>query len=296
MIAVKRLGHATFQTPDLERIVDYWTRVIGLTLLDKTRDRAFLATKYGEEAIAVEAGTGAQLLRSAFQVAPGLELDDLQKELARHGVAADVHSDISPGVGKAVVFADPKGTVIELYSEYRHGGRDEVEQGIMPLKFGHLAYRCNDPVAVTRFYTDVLGFKVSDWMGDRFSFLRCGRDHHTVNFARYAEERLHHIAFEVADMAEVQRSSDFLARNGIHLVWGPIRHLVGHNIAAYHRNPDDQRVEIFAEMDMMRDEELGYFEPRPWHQDFPQRPKVWPSDTLRAYWGFGSFGQFPGYP
>ena len=164
----------------------------------------------------------------------------------------------------------------------------------MPLKFGHLAYRCKDPVKVTSFYTDVLGFKVSDWMGDRFSFLRCGRDHHSVNFARYDEERLHHIAFEVADMAEVQRSSDLLARNGIHLVWGPIRHLVGHNIAAYHRNPDDQRIEIFAEMDIMRDEELGYFEPRPWHQDFPQRPKVWPADTLRAYWGFGSFGQFPG--
>ena len=86
----------------------------------------------------------------------------------------------------------------------------------------------------------------------------------------------------------------FLARNDIHLVWGPIRHLVGHNVAAYHRNPDDQRVEIFAEMDIMRDEELGYFEPRPWHQDFPQRPKVWPADTLRAYWGFGSFGQVSG--
>ena len=207
-----------------------------------------------------------------------------------------MQSDISPGVARAVVFPDPKGTIVEIYSDYRHAGRDTVEQGVMPLKFGHLAYRCKDPVKVTNFYTDILGFKVSDWMGDRFSFLRCGRDHHTVNFARYDEERLHHVAFEVADMAEVQRSSDLLARNGIHLVWGPIRHLVGHNIAAYHRNPDDQRVEIFAEMDIIRDEELGYFEPRPWHQDFPQRPKVWPADTLRAYWGFGSFGTFPGYP
>jgi catechol-2,3-dioxygenase len=166
----------------------------------------------------------------------------------------------------------------------------------MPLKFGHLAYRHPDVQKVTSFYTDVLGFKVSDWMGDRFSFLRCGPDHHTVNFVRYEETRLHHIAFEVKDMAEVQRASDLLARNNIQLVWGPIRHLVGHNVAAYHRNPDDQRVEIFCEMDVMRDEELGYFEPRPWHQDFPQRPKVWPGDTWRSYWGFGSFGTFPGYP
>jgi hypothetical protein len=25
-------------------------------------------------------------------------------------------------------------------------------------------------------------------------------------------------------------------------------------------------------------EELGYFEPRPWHRDSPQRPKVWEKD------------------
>ncbi len=58
MIQVKRLGHATFKTPDLERIVDYWTRIIGLTLVDKDKNRAFLATKYGEEAVAVETGEG----------------------------------------------------------------------------------------------------------------------------------------------------------------------------------------------------------------------------------------------
>jgi catechol 2,3-dioxygenase-like lactoylglutathione lyase family enzyme len=296
MIQVKRLAHATFNTPDLERIVDYWTRIIGLTLVDRDKTRAVLATKYGEEAIAVEAGDNGALSRAAFQVTPGTELADLQKDLSQHGVKSEVRSDISPGVARAIVFSDPKGTMVEVFSDYRHSGRDTAEQGIMPLKFGHLAYRCLDPVKVTSFYTDILGFKVSDWMGDRFSFLRCGRDHHTVNFARYEQERLHHMAFEVSDMAEVQRSCDFLARNGIELVWGPIRHIVGHNIAAYHRNPDDQRVEIFAEMDMMRDEALGYFEPRPWHEDFPQRPKVWPADTLRAYWGFGSYGQFPGYP
>jgi hypothetical protein len=49
-------------------------------------------------------------------------------------------------------------------------------------------------------------------------------------------------------------------------------------------------------MDQMSDERLGYFDPRPWHQDRPQVPKVWPKDTLRSYWGFGSFGTFPGYP
>ena len=35
---------------------------------------------------------------------------------------------------------------------------------------------------------------------------------------------------------------------------------------------DKVRVEFFCEMDQMKDEKLGYFDPRPWHQDRPQRP------------------------
>ena len=162
----------------------------------------------------------------------------------------------------------------------------------MPLKFGHIAARHPDVQTVTCFYTDVLGFKVSDWMGDRFSFLRCGADHHTVNFVRYEEAKLHHIAFEVKDMAEVQRACDLLARNNIQLVWGPIRHVVGHNVAAYHRTPDDQRIEIFTEMDVMRDEQLGYFEPRPWHEDFPSAPRSGPPRRCAAIGASARSGPF----
>jgi catechol 2,3-dioxygenase-like lactoylglutathione lyase family enzyme len=142
----------------------------------------------------------------------------------------------------------------------------------------------------------VLGFRVSDWRDTTFAFLRCNTDHHSVNFVVDPVPQLHHIAFEVKDWPEIHRSCDFLAQNGIRLVWGPGRHIIGHNVAAYHRNSDDVRVELFCEMDQMKDEALGYFDPRPWHQDRPQRPKVWDKDTLRNYWGFGSQGVFPGYP
>jgi hypothetical protein len=107
--------------------------------------------------------------------------------------------------------------------------------------------------------------------------------------------QLHHIAFEVKDWAEIQRACEWLAKNNIHLVWGPGRHIIGHNVAIYHRNADKVRVEFFCEMDLMKDEALGYFDPRPWHQDRPQRPKVWGPDTLRNYWGFGSERIIRGY-
>ncbi len=43
--------------------------------------------------------------------------------------------------------------------------------------------------------------------------------------------------------------------------------------------------ELFAELDQVN-EELGYFEPRPWHRDNPQKPKVWAKDPSASnLWG-----------
>mgnify|MGYP001546793166 CR=1 FL=1 len=70
----------------------------------------------------------------------------------------------------------------------------------------------------------------------------------------------------------------------IHIIWGPGRPIIGPNIFIYHRNPDRHIIECYTSLDQMKDEALGYFEPRPWHQDQPQRPKVWGADTYGNYW------------
>jgi hypothetical protein len=96
---------------------------------------------------------------------------------------------------------------------------------------------------------------------------------------------MHHIGYELEDWAHMQRACDTLARHKRPIVWGPGRHGVGHNVFVYHRDPDDHIIEFFAEMDQMKDEELGAFEPRPWHQDNPQRPKVWERKASAMTWG-----------
>ena len=73
--------------------------------------------------------------------------------------------------------------------------------GVGPLKLGHVAFIVDDAKKITEFYTKVLGFRVSDWVEDFFSFLRCGPDHHTVNFLTGKKTQMHHIAFEVKDFA-----------------------------------------------------------------------------------------------
>ena len=81
-------------------------------------------------------------------------------------------------------------------------------------------------------------------------------------------------------------------RRSVPIAWGPARLGPGHNIAVFHRNPDDQLIELYCELDQMKDEALGYFDPRPWHRDRPQRPKVWEGETARMIWGLPPGAEF----
>jgi hypothetical protein len=131
----------------------------------------------------------------------------------------------------------------------------------------------------------VLSFRVSDWIGDFFVFMRCNADHHSVNFIRGNSAKMHHIAYELRDFSHLQTACDLFGERKIPIIWGPVRLGPGHNVAAFHRDHDDWVVEFYAELDQMKDEELGYFDPRPWHHDRPQRPKVWDAKQVAYMWG-----------
>jgi catechol 2,3-dioxygenase-like lactoylglutathione lyase family enzyme len=286
MIAVKRISHATFETPDVERQVAYFTDIVGLVPVAREDGSAYLATRVGNLAVALERASAPRCARLAFQAAPEAELDALRQSLEAEGMRCEMRTDPAPGIAKAVVFPDPNGTLVEVYSACAEPPRPNgAVAGIGPLKLGHVAFSVAEPKLLADFYTRVLGFRVSDWIEDWFVFLRCGPDHHTVNFVRGKRTKIHHMAFELKDWAQVQVACDFLGARDIPLIWGPGRHGPGHNVYTYHRNPDQQIVELFTELDKMLDEELGYFDPRPWHRDRPQRPKIWQGKTARDIWG-----------
>lgn len=282
MIQATRFSHAVFETPDLERQIDYFTEVAGLALVEKENGRAYLATKVGDLALELHKADTARCAKLAFQAA-GADLADIKRGVEAENIACEIRNDAVPGVPKLVTFKDPKDTVIEVFSEQTPIGKNQQVKGIGPIKLGHLAFVVDDPKKYVEFYTRVLGFRVSDWISDWFAFLRCGPDHHTINFVRGKTTKMHHVAFELKDWAHVQHACDFLGSKNIQLIWGPGRHGPGHNIYTYHRNPDDQVIELFTELDKMLDEKLGYFDPRPWHRDRPQKPKVW--EGPRDIWG-----------
>ena len=43
-------------------------------------------------------------------------------------------------------------------------------------------------------------------------------------------------------------------------------------------------IEDQEELNQTKDEELRYFDPRPWHHDTPQRPKTWDLAIAANLW------------
>jgi catechol 2,3-dioxygenase-like lactoylglutathione lyase family enzyme len=286
MIKVKRLRHVSFASPNVEAQLDYYQSIIGLAVIGRDDRRIILGTESDELTLVLEHGAASRLTAIAYEVAPVLDLSDLQKSLASLNIKSEVRSDTAPGIPKTLVFNDPDGLQIELFSRWDFCKPVEPIRGLAVAKLGHVALYTPDPERAAKFFGDLLGFRVSDRIEENFVFLRCGPEHHAMNFARGAEARIHHLAFELRDASHMHQACDLLGRNKFQILWGPVRHGPGHNVAVYHHNPDRYLIELYYSMDLMLDEELGYFEPRPWHRDRPQRPKTWVG-LPRDVWGVG---------
>ena len=226
MIPVSRVSHATFETPDLERQIEYYSRVMGLSLLSKSAKHVIFGGPAGQEVISFVAGDTNKCVSLTFQTHPNVDFSAIAKQLEKNGLASQKRSDITPFIREAMAFTDPKGTQIELFSEHGPTPIPRLTSGISPLKLGHVAFSVPSAKLITDFYVETLGFRVSDWIEDLFAFLRCGPDHHTVNFLNGADTFMHHIAYELKDWAHLLTACEVLGREKQPIIWGPGRHRV----------------------------------------------------------------------
>ncbi len=285
MINVLKIGHAEFEVQDVERMAEFYSRVIGLTETGRDGQTVYLSTSIDHHSIVLRGGASkTRLSKLAFQVAPTAD-GDLTKHFKDSGLEAEVRTGSQPGINKVVRTNNPDGVAIELYSEFEPSTHPYSMRGVNPLKLSHVASLTPDVMRIVKFYREVMGFRFSDSMDDFFYFLRCGADHHTINLLSGDYSAVQHFAFELADISHISSACDALAREKVELLWGPLRHGCGHNIAMYHFDPEGLIVEHCAELDRMSNEGLGYFDPRPYHEDHPQYPKAWNPKAAIAVWG-----------
>ena len=122
-------------------------------------------------------------------------------------------------------------------------------RGLMPLRIGHVALLSTDPGGIEEMLVAGFGCYLTDRFENLSTFLTCNRDHHVFNLIWAPASGLHHIAFELRDVAHMTEAADLLARDDIALKWGPSRHTAGGNYALYYLAPDGNIVELYAGMD-----------------------------------------------
>src|SRR6202050_3220555 len=99
MIKPRRIGHATFETPDLQKMVDYYTGVMGLVLAEREKDRAFLTTQIGLLAIQLNKGDTERCSVLSFEVAADSDFGMLARDLEKDGIKSELRNDSVPGIG-----------------------------------------------------------------------------------------------------------------------------------------------------------------------------------------------------
>lgn len=155
-------------------------------------------------------------------------------------------------------------------SKVDFGGLDDAEvtslmemdpPGDTPFKInklGHAVIMCQDVDESVRFYTQVLGFKVSDVYPEsmapgRMVFMRFGDDHHGIGLVGQApgkspNHELHHLAFEVATIDEVFKAREHLEKHGVHIAFDG-RRRAGCQVSVEFDDPDGHHIEIFWNLD-----------------------------------------------
>jgi len=127
-------------------------------------------------------------------------------------------------------------------------------------KLGHVVLNVRNVERSARFYTEVLGFQISDVYPEEMVpggmvFLRCNPDHHGIALvgsltAEAPNVELNHIAFEVATLDEVIRAHDHLRRHGVKIDFAG-RRRAGCQLAVEFRDPDNHRLEIYWGIDQI---------------------------------------------
>ncbi len=128
---------------------------------------------------------------------------------------------------------------------------------VRPRKLGHAVVGSTDHEATQSFFTDGLGFKVSDRVKGAGAFLRCSTDHHNVLVLGAPVNFLHHTSWQVDDVDDVGRGAyAMLEDHPERHVWGLGRHYAGSNFFWYLKDPAGNFSEYYSDMDCIIDDQL----------------------------------------
>ncbi|MCW3000719.1 MAG: hypothetical protein JWQ20_17 [Conexibacter sp.] len=259
--AIADIGHIALCTRDLDAAVFMATHVMGLREVERRDGWVYLTHGAEHHTLMYRAADEDAVDHLGLEAAGEEGLRAVRERVERRGLPIVSEGPLSPAVSDGFAFVGDGGFVYEVYTGVERRQPPFHATGVRPLRLGHVNLHPEDPDAARAFFEEVLDFRLSDTIAGQGYFLRCNSEHHGVALLR-GRGTLHHHAWQVQGIGELSRLADLLDEHGIPLLWGPLRHGAGNNIAAYFAEPAGTVVELYADMEHIYDE--SSFEPRTW--------------------------------
>ena len=266
MIRLRKIDHVCLRVSDVAAAARRYGLQFGLTLREQSPERATLACDYEPYSLELVAAVGDQppgFAHCAWQLRRSVSLDQAREHLRETRTAFDDHGD-------CLVVADNEGFEHHLIPFGLGDLRPAIARAtselpaLRPRKLGHINRLTGDLGASARFYTEVLGMEVADYLGDAGIWFHVNSEHHQLALVDTGKPHFHHLAFDYYDFGTLRSLFDNLAQHGRWLAWGPVRHGIAQNICGYVRVTEEPLlVECYVDMEVLEPDH----EPRHWPDD-----------------------------
>jgi 2,3-dihydroxybiphenyl 1,2-dioxygenase len=251
---LQALGYFGVRSKDLEEWATYGTRFLGMQLVDKSRGTLALRMDDRKQRVIVQADEGEGPSFYGWEVTDAAALDALAAHLEKSGVKVARGTRALADerrVKDLIVFADPIGNRLEAFhgaeiaSEPFKPGRSISGFRTGPLGMGHAVLTTERLDEVVPFYTDVLGFRLSDYILRPFKayFFHINPRHHSLAFIDTGTNGIHHLMIELCYLDDVGQAYDLALRQPETIGTTLGRHANDQMTSFYSRSPSKFLVE-----------------------------------------------------
>ena len=223
MEGLTHLRHISLISPEVQKQDDYYRNVWGLDPVYQDDNSVYYRGMSSEHHIlSLHSGDKKGIHHIAFGMIDKKAVDNAYEKLLELEipiVSSPQYLDEAGG-GYGLRFIDPDGRCIELSCWVEIHTTEWNNKQVDPLKLNHVVLNTPDIDRVVEFYTDILGFKVSDWSEHQMAFLRCNKRHHSISFNQASYASVNHIAYEVDGIDELMRGLTKVTKSDNQILWG----------------------------------------------------------------------------
>lgn len=281
------IHHVTLRVADVDAARERWALLYGLS-----GEGSLMRCGYEDYCLELVPAGDARpgIEHAAYELQAGVTLDQARERIEAAGETPREVEVPLRGRGLRLEDCDGNGVlVIERRVPERQedrwppiARRTDTLLAHHPRKLGHVNYLTPDTPRIAGWYERVLGFRITDWIGEDAVWMHVNADHHVLAFLDKGYAHLHHVAFEFVDFGEMRVALDHLAQHGRWVTWGPGRHAMAQNLFAYVRMPEeDLFVELYSDMEVLHSDHT----PRHFPDD-PHASNAWGQLPPRSYFRF----------